>query len=115
MKRRLLLPMVCTTAVVALIASFAGCSSFTNMRGNTQYGADKRTTDQVVDALKKDPLYKYPNVSVNTYRGQVQLGGTINQEKQRANALKDAESVPGVLGVTDNMMVNTNPPVAPVQ
>jgi osmotically-inducible protein OsmY len=112
MKTTILQPIVCTTAVT-LIACIAGCSAFTNMRGNTQYGADKRMASQVEDALKKDPLYKYPNVSVNVYRGEAQLGGIINQEKQRERAIKDAMMVPGILGVQDNMTVNTNPPVMP--
>ena len=118
MKRKLLQPMVLTTttvASIALIAAIAGCSGFTNMRGNAQYGADKRMSDEVVDALKKDPLYKFPNVSVNTYRGQVQLSGYINHPDQREAAVKDAAAVPGVLNVEDNIMVNTNPPVLPAQ
>jgi hyperosmotically inducible periplasmic protein len=114
MKRRLLLPAVLATTTVALIA-FAGCSGFTNMRGNTQYGADQRMSQEVVDALKKDPLYKFPNVSVNTYRGQVQLSGYINHADQREAAVRDASGVPGVLNVQDNIMVNTNPPVLPAQ
>ncbi len=115
MKRKLLLPMVLTTTTVALIAAIAGCSGFTNMRGNTQYGADQRMSKEVADTLKKDPLYKFPNVSVNTYRGQVQLSGYINHPDQRDAAVRDASSVPGVLNVQDNIMVNTNPPVVPAQ
>lgn len=83
------------------------------MRGNTQYGADKHMTGKVEDALKKDPLYKFPNVSVTVYRGEAQLGGVINHEAQRQAAIKDALAVPGVLGVEDNMTVNTNAPVVP--
>lgn len=114
MKRKLLGPAVLTTTV-ALITFVAGCSAFTNMRGNTQYGADKRTTKEVQQALERDPLYKFPNVSVATYRGDVQLGGFVNHQSQREEAVKVASSVPGVLQVHDNMMVNTNPPVTPVQ
>jgi hyperosmotically inducible periplasmic protein len=115
MKRRILLPAVLATTTAVLIALVAGCSGFTNMRGNTQYGADERMSKEVVDALKKDPLYKFPNVSVNTYRGQVQLSGYINHADQREAAVKDASGVPGVLNVQDNIMVNTNPPVLPAQ
>lgn len=85
------------------------------MRGNTQYGADKRTTKEVQAALERDPLYKFPNVSVVTYRGEVQLGGYVNHPSQREQAVKDASAVPGVLQVQDNMMINTNPPVTPVE
>jgi osmotically-inducible protein OsmY len=112
MKRTLLQPIVQTTAAT-LIICVAGCSGFTNMRGNTQYGADKHMKGQVEDALKKDPLYKFSNISVNVYRGEAQLGGVINKETQRDAAIKDALTVPGILRVQDNMSVNTNPPVVP--
>ena len=83
------------------------------MRGNTQYGADKHMANQVEDSLKKDPLYKFPNVSVNVYRGEAQLSGVINSADQRQAAIKDASTVSGVLRVQDNMIENTNPPVVP--
>lgn len=105
--------MVLATTTAALIAFVAGCAGFTNMRGNTQYGADKHMADQVSDQLKKDALYKFPNVSVVVYRGQVQLGGYVNHPDQKEAAVKDASMVPGVLNVQDNIMLNTNPPVAP--
>lgn len=111
--RTLLLPVIETAAAVALITYVAGCAGFTNLRGNTQYGADKHLTGKVENELEKDPLYKYPNVSVTVYRGEVQLGGTVNQENQRERAIKDAQAVPGVLKVSDNMIVNTNAPVVP--
>lgn len=96
-----------------LIVAAAGCSTFENWRGNNQYGADKHMQDEVKDALKKDPLYKYPDVAVNVYRDHVQLSGVVRLASQKEAAVRDASSVPGVLNVQDNMMVNTNPPVAP--
>lgn len=102
---------VAALAVLALVS--AGCSTFENLRGNNQYGADQHLKDNVQDALKKDPLYKFPDVSVTAYRGDVQLGGVIALNAQRQEAMKDASNVPGVLNVRDNMMLNTNQPVVP--
>lgn len=114
MKRSLFLQLLAGGAsATVVIAVFAGCSGFDNMRGNSQYGADQHMGNQVKTALEKDPIYKYPNVSVNVYRGNVQLGGVINKPEQREAAIKDASSVPGVMRVDDNMMENTNPPVVP--
>ncbi|HEV2454004.1 MAG TPA: BON domain-containing protein [Verrucomicrobiae bacterium] len=114
MKRRFLQTMGWTAAATAaIIAVCAGCSTIDNLRGDNQYGADKHMADQVRDALKKDPLYKFPDVTVNVYRDQVQLAGTVNLQAQRQAAKKDAMAVPGVLSVQDNLMVNTNPPVTP--
>lgn len=114
MKRSLLLePLAGAAAAAAMMAVFAGCAGFDNMRGDTQYGADEHMKNQVTDALKKDPLYKFPDVSVSVYRDNVQLDGVINVPAQRQAAVKDASSVPGVLKVEDNMMLTTNPPVVP--
>src|SRR5215472_5425353 len=104
-----------TAAAVLVVSSVAGCAGWTNMRGNTQYGADQRMAKEAQAALERDSLYKFPNVDVYCFRGQVQLGGVINHEAQREAAIRDASTVPGILGVKDNMMLNTNPPVAPVQ
>lgn len=100
---------------IGLVTSFIGCSTITGLRGNTQYGADKHMEHQVQDALKKDPLYKFPDVSVNVYRDNVQLSGVVHLQGQKDAAVKDASSVPGVLNVQDTIMVSTNPPVAPTQ
>jgi len=110
MKRRLQIQLVIgLLGLSALTATFAGCSSF---RQN-QYNADRRLAGQVQTALNSDPLYKYPNVSVTSMRGDVQLSGFINSDAQRSEALRRAQSVPGVLMVTDNMTMNTNAPVVP--
>ena len=114
MKRRLL-NQLAGAAAAALIVVYAGCSTFSNIRGNNQYGADNNLTKRVESALKQDPLYKFPNVSVSTYRSEVQLGGMINSPSQRDAAIKRAASVQGVLGVKDNMIMSTNAPVLPIQ
>ncbi len=110
MKRRLKLQlMVGVLGIATLTASIVGCSAF----HETQYGADRHLQTKVQDALANDPLYKYPNVTVTSMRGQVQLSGFINSESQRTEAIRAASSVRGVLGVTDNMIQNTNAPVVP--
>jgi hyperosmotically inducible periplasmic protein len=114
MKRRLQIQyIVGSLAITALTVSIFGCASFDNMRGDTQYGADHHLRNQVQDALHHDPTYKYPEVTVTCERGQIQLSGYINTEDQRHYAMKDASAVPGVLGVTDNMIMTTNAPVVP--
>ena len=102
-------------AVGTTFVVIVGCTTFQNVRGNNQYGADKNLSKKVEGQLKKDPLYHYPNVSVSSYRGEIQLSGVINSEGQRKSAIKDAESVQGVMGVKDTMVINTNPPVMPIQ
>ena len=114
MKRRSL-ERLAGAAGAALIVVYAGCSSVSNMRGNNQQGADKNLSKKVQHALENDPAYKFPNVSVSAYRGDVQLAGVVNTPAEREAALNDARATPGVLGVQDKMTMNTNAPVAPAQ
>jgi osmotically-inducible protein OsmY len=113
MKRRLLITLAGAVGATFMVA--VGCSTFQNVRGNNQYGADRNLSKRVQSQINKDPLFKFHNISVSAYRGEVQLGGVINSEEQRTSAIRDAQGVQGVLGVKDYMIVNTNPPVMPMQ
>lgn len=114
MNRKIFKPLA-GAAGIALIVVFAGCSTFTNMRGNTQQGADRRLQGQVQSALKADPTYKFPNVSVSVFRSDVQLGGVVQSENQKNEAVRIAKGVPGVLGVSNHIMITKTPPAGPVQ
>jgi len=105
--------MVGALGISAITASIAGCSTFDNMRGDTQYGADHHLRNLVKDSLHNDPTYKFPEVTVTCLRGQIQLSGYVNTPSQRKAAVTDASKVPGVMGVSDNMVMTTNAPVVP--
>lgn len=105
--------MIGALSLAALGAAIVGCATFDNMRGDTQYGADHHLRNLVRDSLHNDPTYKFPDVTVTCMRGQIQLSGYVTQESQRHEAVKDAKSVSGVMGVTDSMVLSTNSPVVP--
>ena len=86
---------------VVSIASFTGCA--TSDRSTGQYIDDRMTARRVKSELGNNPIYKFEDVSVNTYRGVVQLNGWVTQSEQKQVAEKIALSTPGVLDVVNNL------------
>jgi hyperosmotically inducible protein len=65
---------------------------------------DTSLTKRVKNALAGDD-YKYPEVSVITMNGTVQLSGFVNQEAQKDKAETLAKAVPGVKEVVNKITV----------
>lgn len=68
-----------------------------------KYLEDGALTTRVKAALLIEPALKSLDVSVESNRGEVLLSGFVNDEAQRARALKAAALVPGVKSVKDGM------------
>jgi hyperosmotically inducible periplasmic protein len=88
---------------VAGVALFAGCS--TGDRSTGQYIDDRQTASKVKSELKHNPIYKFEDVNVNTYRGVVQLSGWVEKPEQKQIAGNLAKNVPGVLDVVNNIAI----------
>jgi len=71
----------------------------------TQYQTDKATSDRVADALKAAPVYKFPDVQVQTFDGNVQLSGFVHTQDQKQQAEQIARQVPGVNRVMDGLAI----------
>jgi hyperosmotically inducible protein len=68
---------------------------------------DGVVTAKVKQALVADPITKAHHITVETFKGQVQLGGYVETDEARARALQVARDVEGVRKVTDAMQVRT--------
>jgi hypothetical protein len=94
-----------------MVAALTGCSYYNGKEaretGRTvnQVENDKATTTRVHDTLSRDPVYKYPQVKVQTYQGIVQLSGFVNTDEQKRNAEQIAQSIPGVNRVVNEITV----------
>ncbi len=97
----------CLTLAIAALG-IVGCAHHPE-RTASQYWGDKMTSRHVKSALDKAPTYKYPGVSVSTYDGIVSLGGFVNTEPQKREAIDIARNVTGVREVVDNLVVKTEP------
>jgi osmotically-inducible protein OsmY len=58
-----------------------GCAStHSHIRTEAQYKTDKQLAGDIKTVLKHDPTDKYPDVTVNLFRGRVQLSGYASTE-----------------------------------
>ena len=86
---------------LATVATFTGCAK--GDRSTGQYMDDKQTARRVKSELKHNPIYKFEDVAVNSYRGVVQLNGWVEKPEQRQIAEKTARNTEGVVDVVNNL------------
>jgi osmotically-inducible protein OsmY len=99
LNRSKLIPVFALTAL--LLAG--GCAGSPTKDSTGQYVDDATITTKVKSALLGDGAVKSFEISVQTFKGVVQLSGFVDTEDQRAAATKDAMSVAGVQDVKDNI------------
>jgi osmotically-inducible protein OsmY len=58
----------------------------------------------VQEALSADPAYKFADVKVTTYEGNVQLSGFVDRDEQKGHAEEIAKKVPGVREVRNQIV-----------
>jgi len=91
--------------LLILIATFVACAS-TSKRGSTgEYIDDSVITTKVKSLIAADDFLKSFQISVETYKGTVQLSGFVDSKEASAKAVKIATSVIGVKGVKNSLVV----------
>jgi hyperosmotically inducible periplasmic protein len=103
MKRHL----VVLTVVAAVAGGVVGCAT----RADHDY--NKRTAGQVIDdtvlaqrvrgVLGDSPVYKFPDVKMETFAGTVQLSGFVDTNEQKRRAEELARNVRGVVSVQNQI------------
>ena len=94
--------------LAALLIGIAGCSS-TPDRTSGQVMNDRQTARRVKKELDNAPTYKYPDVKVNSFDGNIQLTGFAETESQRLSAAEVAASTRGVKQVINQIMLKPAP------
>jgi len=105
---RLLVKFTLLSAVLGSLAlgAFAtGCAATPTSDSTGQYVDDTVITSKVKSALLGDEAVKSFAVSVETVKRVVQLSGFVNTAEQKAAAGRDAEAVPNVVRVQNNLIV----------
>ena len=101
---------ICTV----LIAMFGvvGCKTDTGKdeRSAGRTEDDKAITEKVRKSLEEEPVFKFGNVDVKTYGGDVQLSGFVNTNEQKDRAGQIATQTPGVARVYNDLALK---PFAP--
>lgn len=87
------------------LASALGCASTATQEGTGEYVDDTVITAKVKSAIFGDPALKSSEISVETFKGVVQLSGFVSSQSDINKAIEHARSVKGVTSVKNDMRV----------
>jgi hypothetical protein len=88
-----------------LIATFVACASTPKRESTGEYVDDSVITTKIKSLILKDEFLKSFHISVKTYRGIVQLSGSVDSQKTVDKAGQIARSVKGVKSVKNKLVV----------
>jgi osmotically-inducible protein OsmY len=91
--------------LLMMIATLVACASTSKQEGAGEYVDDSVITTKVKSMLANDDFLKSFEISVETYKGTVQLSGFVDSQKAIDKAGEIARSVKGVKSVKNNLNV----------
>ena len=91
--------------IVMLIATFVACGSTPKQESTGEYIDNSVITAKVKSLLAADDFLKSFQISVETYKGNVQLSGFVDSQKAVDKASEIARSVKGVKSVKNDLIV----------
>lgn len=92
-------------AAVLGTAAMSGCSSTPTSASTGQTIDDSVITTKVKAKLIQDPVTKAHEISVETFKGTVQLSGFVETAAERSQAANIANSVDGVKQVKNSLVL----------
>ena len=91
--------------LLMLIVSFSACASTSKQESAGEYIDDSVITTKVKSLLAADDFLKSFRISVETYKGIVQMSGFVGSQKAVDTAGKIVLSVKGVKSVKNDLIV----------
>ncbi len=91
--------------IVLLIAAFAACASTPKQESTGEVIDDSTITTKVKADLLADDILKGFAISVETFKGIVQLSGFVNNQATKDRATSIARKVAGVKEVRNNLII----------
>jgi len=91
--------------LLMLIATFAACASTPERESTGEYVDDSVITTKVKSLLAADDFLKSFKISVETFKGTVQLSGFVNSQQAVDKGSEIARSVKGVKSVKNDLIV----------
>ena len=91
--------------VLMLIATFVACASTPKHESTGEYVDDSVITTKVKSLLAEDDFLKSFKISVETYKGIVQLSGFVNSQNAIDKAGQITRTVKGVKSVKNDLIV----------
>lgn len=95
----------CLIVGLALVAFVPACSSTRKQESAGEYIDNSALTSKVKTAIFNDPELKTLQISVESFKGVVQLSGFVDSAQMVAKAGKVAASVEGVESVRNSLVV----------
>ena len=92
-------------ALLFLVTALAACASTSTRSSTGEYIDDSVITTKVKSLIAADDFLKAFAVSVETYKGVVQLSGFVNSQEAVNRAGQIASGVKGVRSVKNNLIV----------
>ena len=100
--------MICTALTVGLMPmTWMGCASTATRESTGEYIDDSTITAKVKTALAKDSVVSVFAISVKTYKGEVQLSGSVNTTDVKARAEEIARGGNGVKSITNSLIIKS--------
>jgi osmotically-inducible protein OsmY len=101
-KRNIVIPYF---VLVMLMVVFVACASTSKQESTGEYIDDSVITTKVKSLLAADDFLKSFQISVETYKGTVQLSGFVDSQQAVDKAGQIARSVKGVTSVKNDLIV----------
>jgi osmotically-inducible protein OsmY len=93
------------TVCIGLLATFLGCAATPQSASTGQFVDDSVITTKVKAAIFEEPSLKSLQITVETYKGVVQLSGFVDSSQNRNKAGDVAGRVAGVVSVKNDLTV----------
>ena len=90
---------------IMLIAVFLGCASTPTRESTGEYIDDSTITTKVKAAIFNDPSLKVFQINVETFKGEVQLSGSVDSDQIVNKAGEVARGIGGVKSVKNDLIV----------
>jgi hyperosmotically inducible protein len=91
--------------LLMLIATFVACASTPKQESTGEYVDDSVITTKVKSLLAADDFLKSFQISVETFKGTVQLSGFVGSQQAVDKAGEITRSVKGVTSVKNDLVV----------
>ena len=102
---KLTLTLIAAAGLALSGTAYLGCASTRTHSSPGEYIDDSVITTKVKAAIFDDPALKSFQISVETFKGVVQLSGFVDSAESARLAGKLASGVPGVSKVTNDLIV----------
>lgn len=90
---------------IGLLTAFLGCAATPQSASTGQFVDDSVITTKVKAAILEEPSLKTLQISVETFKGIVQLSGFVDSAQSVTKAGAVAGSVAGVVSVKNSLIV----------